>query len=72
VFGQRVLALYTPEPLDPLLDVPGAPAAVDGRALDELVALVRPLDRVAHDAYDAWSAGDPYEFAEPQALSLGG
>jgi hypothetical protein len=72
VFGERVLAPYTPEPLDPLLDVPGAPAAVDARALDELVATVRPLDQVAHDAYDAWRAGDSYEFAEPQALSLGG
>lgn len=72
VFGERVLAPYAPEPLDPLLDVPGAPAAVDGRALDELVALVRPLDQLAHDAYDAWSAGDPYEFVEPHALSLGG
>jgi hypothetical protein len=72
VFGERVLAPYTPEPLDPLLDVPGAPAAVDARALDELIALVRPLDQFAHDAYDAWSAGDSYEFAEPQARSLGG
>jgi len=72
VFGQRVLAPYAPEPLDPLLDVPGAPAAVDARALGELVALVRPLDQLAHHAYDAWSDGDPYEFAEPQALSLGG
>jgi hypothetical protein len=72
VFGERVLAPYMPEPLDPLLDVPGVPAAVDARALNELVALVRPLDQVAHDAYHAWSAGDSYAFAEPQAPSLGG
>jgi hypothetical protein len=72
VFGQRVLAPYTPEPFDSLLDVPGAPVAVGARALDELVALVRPLDQLAHAAYDAWSAGEPYEFVEPQALSLGG
>jgi hypothetical protein len=41
VFGQRVLAPYTPEPLDRLLDVPGAPAAVDARALRELARIVR-------------------------------
>ena len=65
-------APYAPEPLDPLLDVPTAPAAVDARALEELVAMVRPLDQLAHAAYDAWSRGEPYDFAEPQALSLGG
>lgn len=72
VFGQRVLAPYIPEPLDPLLDVPGAPVAVDARALDELVNMVRPLDQLAHAAYDAWDAGQEYTFVEPQALSLGG
>lgn len=72
VFGQRVLAPYIPEPLDPLLDVPAAPAAVDAQALDELVGCVRPLDQLAHAAYDAWDAGRPFEFVEPQALSLGG
>jgi RES domain len=71
LFGPRVLAPYTPDPLDPLLDVPGAPPAVDARALHELVGLVRPLQQPAHAAYDAWVAGEPYEFAEPQALSLG-
>ena len=72
VFGQRVLAPYMPEPLDPLLDVPGAPVAAKARALDELVGMVRRLDQVAHAAHDAWSAGQEYEFVEPQALSLGG
>ena len=72
VFGERVLAPYVPEPVDPLLDVPGAPAAVDARALDELEALVRPLDQHSHAAYNAWQDGTPYAFAEPQALSLGG
>jgi RES domain-containing protein len=72
VFGQRVLAQYALEPLDPLLDVPGAPAAVDARALDELVGMVRPLDQITHAAYDAWDSGQDYEFVEPQALSLGG
>jgi hypothetical protein len=71
VFGPRVLAPYTPEPLDPL-DVPGAPAAVDARALKELLGLVRPLDASAHPAFEAWEAGQEYEFAEPEALSLGG
>lgn len=42
VFGQRILAPYTPEPVDPDLDVPGAPAAVDARALEELIGLIRP------------------------------
>lgn len=72
VFGQRVLAPYIPEPLDPMLDVPGAPAAVDARALQELVGMVRPLEQLAHAAYDAWDAGESFEFVEPQALSLGG
>ena len=70
VFGQRVLAPYSPEPLD-RLDVPGAPAAVDARALSELLALVRPLDEPAHPALAAWEAGEEYEFTEPQALTLG-
>jgi RES domain len=72
VFGERVLAPYALDPLDPLLDVPGAPAAVDARALDEIVGLVRPLDQHAHAAYDAWRAGGSYELDEPQALSLAG
>jgi hypothetical protein len=72
VFGQRVLAPYGPEPLDPLLDVPGAPAAMDACVLEEIVGMVRPLDQLAHAAYDASSQDKPYEFAEPQALSLGG
>jgi hypothetical protein len=71
VFGQRVLAPYIPGPLD-RMDVPGAPAAVDARALTELLALVRPLDEPGHPALAAWQAGEEYEFAEPQMLSLGG
>jgi hypothetical protein len=72
VFGQRVLAPYMPESLDTALDVPGAPAAADARALEELVGLIRPWDQLAHDAYDAWNAGETYEFVEPQALSRSG
>jgi hypothetical protein len=72
VFGPRVLAPYLPEPIDPLADVPGAPAAVDACALGEIVGRVRPLEQRAHAAYDAWAAAEPYEFTEPQALSLGG
>jgi RES domain len=72
VFGQRVIAPYLPDPHDPTLDVPAAPAAVDARALEELTALVRPLEQRSHAAYDAWRAGEPYDFAEPDAMSLGG
>jgi hypothetical protein len=71
-FGERVLAPYLHEPLDPLLDVPGSLAAVGARALDELVSRVRPLDQAEHHAYDAWRADEEFEFVEPQALSLGG
>ena len=69
VFGPRVLAPYMPDPIDPLLDVPSAPAAVAARALDELVGMVRPLGQLAHAAYDAWKVGESYEFVEPQTLS---
>jgi len=72
VFGQRVLAPYLPDPFDRLLDVPGSLAAAGARALDELVPAVRPLEQAQHDGYDAWQAGETFEFAEPQALSLGG
>jgi hypothetical protein len=72
VFGERVLAPYLPDPIDPLLDIPGAPTSVGGRALDELVPMVRPLDQIQHDAYDAWQARAPFAFVEPGALSLGG
>lgn len=72
VFGQRVLAPYMPEPLDPLLDVPGAPVAASAGALEELIAMVRSLDDLPHAAYDAWIGGQEYEFEEPQTLSLGG
>jgi RES domain-containing protein len=72
VFGQRVLAPYMPEPLDPLLDVPGASVAASAGVLEELVAMVRPLDDLPHPAYDAWVDGQVYEFVEPETLSLGG
>lgn len=72
LFGERVLAPYMADPVDPLLDVPGALAAVDARALEELEPLVRPLEQLSHSAYDAWQKGALYEFLEPQARSVGG
>jgi RES domain len=72
VFGQRVLAPYMAAPMDPLLDVPGAPVASGAGALEEMLAMVRPLDDLPHLAYDAWLAGQEYEFVEPETLSLGG
>jgi hypothetical protein len=70
VFGQRVIAPYLPDPIDPSLDVPAAPAAVDARALAELAALVRPLDQVSHAGYDAWQDGERFAFTEPDTISL--
>lgn len=72
VFGERVLAPYLDEPVDSRLDVPGALAGVDARALEELIGMIRPLDDLSHAAYDAWDRGGHYDFIEPQTLSLRG
>lgn len=72
VFGLRVVAPYDGAVADPGLDVPAGPLAVDSRALEELVPLVRPLDDIAHAAHDAWASGQPFELVDPQTLSLGG
>jgi hypothetical protein len=72
VFGERVLAPYMPEPVDSLLDVPGALAGIDARALAELIAMIRPLVEPSHAAYEPWERGEPYDFIEPSTLSLRG
>lgn len=72
VFGQRVVAPYDGEPVDPELDVPAAPLAVSARALEELIPLVRRLGELRHAAHDAWADGQPFHFVEPPTLSLGG
>ena len=73
-FGHRVIAPYMNEIVDPLVDVPGALTAVDARALQELIPMIRPLDELAHAAYAAWNDGRPYEFEDPPLplFSLGG
>jgi hypothetical protein len=73
-FGHRVIAPYMTAIVDPYMDVPGALTAVDARALQEVVPLIRPLGALDHAAYDAWHASRPYAFQDPPLplLSLGG
>jgi hypothetical protein len=70
LLAPRVLAPYLPEPIDPMIDSPGAPTALRGRAPLELRPLVHHRGAaVVHPALAAWQAGDDFELQEPAIRS---
>lgn len=64
LFGARVVAPYLPDPVDPEVDLPAAPAAERATTLSTLLPLVRYRGR-PHAELEAWRAGRPYAFSEP-------
>jgi RES domain-containing protein len=63
LFGARVAAPYLAEPLG-LVDVPASITADGARPPLSLLDAVR-FRRQPHRALDAWTAGAPYRFSEP-------
>lgn len=67
LLGPRVLSPYLLDPIDPVIDTPGAPTAIRGRAPLGVGALVHHRgSAVRHPGLVAWEAGDGFELAEPE------
>lgn len=67
LLSPRVLTPYLLDPIDPVIDTPGAPTAIRGRAPLGLSDLVHHRgSAVRHPALAAWEAGVAFEFTEPQ------
>lgn len=64
MFGPRVAAPYSLDPIDPTVDVPMALCAAGGRPPESLLQLVRYRGE-DHAGYRAWRAGRRYELREP-------
>lgn len=64
VFGQRTPSPYLAVVVDPLIDVPCAATAEDGRPADQLLGLVRHYGQ-PHAALEAWAVGDTYAYPQP-------
>ena len=66
LLAPRVLAPYLPAPIDPVIDIPGAPTAVRGRSPLSLRDLVHYRGAgVTHPGLAAWQAGEDFELSEP-------
>lgn len=64
VFGPRVMAGYSEEPVDPEVDVPAAVAADRAGPLLSVLPLVRHRG-TRHEEYEAWRRGQAFVFREP-------
>ena len=70
LLAPRVLAPYLPEPIDPVIDIPGAHTAVRGRSPLNLRDLVHHRGAgVMHPELAAWQAGEDFELSEPAMRS---
>ena len=63
VFGPRVMAPYSAEPIQQI-DVPTSITAEGGRPLSTLVKQVRYLGN-PHEEFKSWEHGEPFRFVEP-------